>query len=428
MVFTLNPEEQTIQPGAAASPLSEAEVQAIRADFPVLKQRFYDKPLVYLDNGATTQKPQAVIDRMKHFMEADYGTVRRGVYALSDGSTVAFQQAREASAKFINASSADEIVFVRGCTEALNLVAFSFSQAFLKPGDEVLITAMEHHANIVPWQMACKRTGAELKVIPMDERGVLDLDAYAQLLESGKVKLVGVIHVSNALGTVNPVKEMAAMAHEAGAKFLLDGAQSAPHMPVDVQALNCDFFTFSGHKVYGPTGIGVLYGKYELLEQLPPYQGGGDMIETVSFEESTYSLPPRRFEAGTPAIIEAVGLAAALEYVSNIGMERIEATEQQLLSYLQEQLETVDGLRVIGQAPHKAGVCSFLMEAAHPLDIGTLVDHDAVAIRTGHHCAQPIMREFNIPATARASLGIYNTKADVDALVNALHRVNRMCA
>jgi cysteine desulfurase / selenocysteine lyase len=422
--------EQRLTPQAKTqAPLTEQDALHLKQDFPVLRQEFYGKPLIYLDNGATTQKPQCVIDRMSRFMENEYGTVRRGVYALSDGSTAAFNQARQTVARFINAPSPDSIIFTRGCTEALNLVAYSFSKAFLSAGDTVLISAMEHHANIVPWQMAAQERGFSLKVIPMSEQGVLDLDAYETLLKENQVKLVAFIHVSNVLGTVNPAKQMTEMAHKAGAKVLLDGAQSAPHMPVDVQALDCDFFTFSGHKVYGPTGIGVLYGKLDVLEQMPPYQGGGDMIETVTFEQSTYAAPPRRFESGTPAIVEAVGLDAALTYLEAIGMERIAAWEQELLTYATQQLlEQVPTLRLIGEAPEKAGVVSFLMASAHPLDIGTLVDHDAIAIRTGHHCAQPIMRFLHIPATARASFGLYNTHADIDALVLSLKRVHSLCS
>lgn len=413
--------EKKLQPA-----LSPAEVLAVRAQFPVLQQHVYEKPLIYLDNGATTQKPQRVIDRLSRFYSQEYGTVRRGVYALSQGSTEAFADARETAARFLNAASADEIVFVRGCTEALNLVAHSFGRHLLGPDDEIILTAMEHHANLVPWQLLAQEKGCQLRFIPMDERGVLDMQALEAML-SPKTKLVSVVHVSNALGTVNPVEEIIRKAHAVGAKVLLDGAQSAPHMPIDVQALDCDFFAFSGHKVYGPTGIGVLYGKMSVLETMAPFMGGGDMIETVTLEASTFAPPPRRFEAGTPAIAEAIGLAEALRFVMEIGLERIEATEQALLAYATEQLLTVPGLKIVGTAPNKAGVISFLMDSAHPLDIGTLVDHEGVAIRTGHHCTQPIMRQLGIPATARASLGLYNTPADIDALVKALHKVNDLC-
>jgi cysteine desulfurase / selenocysteine lyase len=419
----------TLQPTAATTTqaLSAEDVLAIRAQFPVLQQQVYGKPLAYLDSGATAQKPQAMIDAMTQFYQRDYGTVRRGVYALSEVATQQFDTVRQQVATFINAPTPDEVVFTRGCTEGINLVAACWGRKFLAPGDEVLITAMEHHANIVPWQRVCQDTGAILGIIPIDERGVLDMAAYGTMLQSGKVKFVSVIQVSNVLGTVNPVADMARMAHEAGALILVDAAQSVPHMPVDVQALDCDFLTFSAHKLYGPTGLGVLHAKMTHLEAMDPWLGGGDMIDVVTFESSTYAAPPRKFEAGTPAIAEVIGLGAAIKWLSNIGIGRVEATEQALLAYATQQMQTVPGLRVVGTAPEKAGVISFVMDSAHPLDIGTLVDHEGVAIRTGHHCAQPLMRELHLPATARASLGIYNTPADIDQLVQALHKVHAIC-
>ncbi len=403
------------------------DVEAIRKDFPILSRTFYDKPLIYLDNGATTQKPKAVIDRISRFYSEEYGTVRRGVYALSEGSTEAFSQTRETVKTFLNAEKTSEIIFTKGTTEAINLVAHSYGQPFVQAGDEVIVSAMEHHANIVPWQQICLAKGATLKVIPMNERGELILDEYEKLL-SPKTRLVAVNHVSNALGTINPVRRIIEMAHQAGAVVLLDGAQGAPHLKVDVQALDCDFYAFSGHKLYGPTGVGVLYAKQEHLEAMVPYQTGGDMIETVTFEKTTFTEPPHKFEAGTPAIAQVVGLGAAIDYVNAIGLSAIASHEHQLLSYATKALSDVPGLKIMGTASMKAGLISFVLEAAHPLDIGTLLDHEAIAIRTGHHCAQPVMRHFNVPATARASFGMYNTTDEIDALVTGLHKVIDMFA
>ncbi|MCS6266377.1 MAG: cysteine desulfurase [Vampirovibrio sp.] len=411
----------------STSSLTQAEVLQLKADFPVLAETVNGKSLVYLDNGATTQKPWAVINRLNQFYAHENGTVRRGVYKLAEGATTAFDAVREQVAGFINAKSSTEIVFVRGCTEAINLVATTFGKAHLQAGDEILVTAMEHHANFVPWQQVYLERGCTLKVIPMSDAGELDMQAYAHLLQSGKVKLVGVIHVSNVLGTINPVAEMAKMAHAVGAKILVDGAQSAPHMPIDVQALDCDFFTFSGHKLYGPTGVGVLYGKYEVLETLPPYQFGGDMIDVVSLEKTTFLAPPLRFEAGTPAIAQVIGLGTAIGYLQAIGLERIALYEETLRQQATDALLAIEGLTLYGQAKHKAAVCSFLLEGIHAFDIGTLADLEGIAIRTGHHCAQPLMKRLNVSATARATFGFYNTHEDIDRLVVALHKVIKLC-
>ncbi len=404
------------------SPTTAYPIEAIRAEFPILATQVYGKPLVYLDNGATTHKPQCVIDCISQFYSKEYGTVRRGVYALSEGATEAFQNTREAVATFLNAPSSDEIIFTRGSTEAINLVAHSFGHTYLNPGDEILISAMEHHANIVPWQQIAKLKGATIKVIPMDSNGVLDMSAYASLL-SPKTKLVAVNHVSNALGTINPVAEMIKQAHAVGAAVLVDGAQSTPHITVDVQALDADFYCFSGHKVYAPTGVGVLFGKRTLLEAMVPYQTGGDMIDQVSFDGTTFTDIPHKFEAGTPAIAQVVGLGEALRYLTRIGLPAIAQHEADLLAYATERMQTIDGLRIIGTAPHKASLISFVVDGAHPLDIGTLLDHEGVAIRTGHHCAQPVMRHFDVSATARVSFGMYNTRSEIDAFVQALQKV-----
>ena len=411
----------------STSSLTQAEVLQLKADFPVLAETVNGKPLVYLDNGATTQKPWAVINRLNQFYAHENGTVRRGVYKLAEGATTAFDAVREQVTGFIKAKSSTEIVFVRGCTEAINLVATTFGKAHLQVGDEILVTAMEHHANFVPWQQVCLERGCTLKVIPMSDAGELDMQAYTHLLQSGKVKLVGVIHVSNVLGTINPVAEMAKMAHAVGAKILVDGAQSAPHMPIDVQALDCDFFTFSGHKLYGPTGVGVLYGKYEVLETLPPYQFGGDMIDVVSLEKTTFLAPPLRFEAGTPAIAQVIGLGTAIGYLQAIGLERMALYEEELRQKATDALLAIDGLTLYGQAKHKAAVCSFLLDGIHAFDIGTLADLEGIAIRTGHHCAQPLMKCLNVSATARATFGFYNTYEDIEKLVVALHKVIKLC-
>lgn len=399
--------------------LQTLDIKKIKADFPVLKQQVNGRDLVYLDNAATTQKPMAVIERLKQFYMNEYGTIHRGVYFLSQQATEFYDNSRRTVQKFINAGSEKEIVFTRGTTESINLVAHGLAQAYLKAGDEILITAIEHHANIVPWQEACKRSGAVLKVAPMNEKGELIISEFESLL-SKKTKLVALIHVSNALGTVNPAKELIAKAHAVGAIVLLDGAQSVAHMPVDVQDLDCDFYAFSGHKLYGPTGIGILYGKYDLLDRLPPYQTGGDMIETVTFEKTTFAKPPQRFEAGTPAIAEPLGLAAAIDYVSVIGMDAIEAYEEQLRVIATEKLDAISGVKIIGNAAKKAAVISFIIDGVHPHDVGTILDEKGIAIRAGHHCAQPIMDFFKVPATNRASFSFYNTEDDIEKLVDAV--------
>ncbi len=411
----------------ASSSRSEGglDIQRIRQDFPALHQKVNGKPLVYLDNGASAQKPQAVLDTLIHFYQHDYANIHRGVHSLSERATRAYEAARGVVQRFLNAREEREIIFVRGTTEAINLVAATYGRANLSAGDEIVISAMEHHANIVPWQMLCEQVGAKLRVIPMDDRGVLDMQAYRDLLNH-RTKLVAVVHLSNALGTLNPVQEIIALAHQRDIPVLLDGAQSAPHLKVDVQALDCDFFAFSGHKLYGPTGIGVLYGKAALLEQMPPYQGGGDMIEEVTFEKTTYASIPSRFEAGTPHIAGVIGLAAAIQYVEQIGLHAIHAYTQSLLDYGTQRLQEVPGLRIIGTAPHKASILAFRIQDIHPHDIGTILDQEGVAIRAGHHCAQPVMQHYQLPATARASLSFYNTREEIDILVAALQKTVRI--
>jgi cysteine desulfurase / selenocysteine lyase len=401
------------------------DVARLRADFPILAQKVGDKPLVYLDNAATTQKPRAVLEAMDAYYATTNANVHRGVHHLSQKATDLFEQARAAVQRFIHAESPSEIVFTRGTTEAINLVASSFGQLSVRAGDEILITGMEHHSNIVPWQLLCERTGAALRVVPITDDGELDLDAFERLLTE-RTRLVGVVHLSNALGTLNPVERLVPLAHAAGAKVLLDGAQAVSHLPVDVQALGCDFYAFSGHKLYGPTGIGVLYGKRALLQQMPPYQGGGEMIRSVTFEKTTFADPPARFEAGTPDIAGAIGLHAALEYVSGVGLEAIAAHEAELTRYGLEALREVPGVRLVGTARERASVLSFVMQGVHPHDIGTILDLEGVAVRTGHHCAQPVMARFGVPATARASVALYNTRDELDALVRALHKVREV--
>jgi len=398
---------------------------AVKADFPILQQQLGNKPLVYLDSGASSQKPQVVIDAMTEYYRHDHSNVHRGVHTLSQRATTAYEQARQKVADFINAPSSSDVIFVRGTTEAINLVANSYGASRLQPDDEVLITALEHHANIVPWQMICERTGARLRVLPINASGELQCEQLDTLL-TPKTRIVAVAHISNALGTVNPVAAIIEKAHAAGAVVLIDGAQSVPHVEIDVQALDCDFFCFSGHKVYGPTGIGALYGRQSLLQQMPPWQGGGDMIRVVTFDKTTYADPPVRFEAGTPDIAEAIGLGVALEYVSAIGLNNIAAHEQALLEYATAQLNTVPGLQIIGTAAHKAAVVSFLLKGIHPHDLGTILDAEGVAIRAGHHCAMPVMQFFSIPATARASFGLYNSMEDIDVLVAALHKARKL--
>jgi cysteine desulfurase / selenocysteine lyase len=401
------------------------EVERIREDFPVLQQSIHGKPLVYLDNAATAQKPLAVIEAIRKFHEVDCANIHRGVHELSQRSTAAYEQTRAKARRFLNARSNHELIFVRGTTEAINLVASSWGRKNIKPGDEIIISALEHHSNIVPWQMLCEEKEAKLRVIPMNDRGELLLEEYAKLLGS-RTRLVAVAHVSNALGTVNPIGQIIEMAHRAGALTLIDGAQAAPHRHVDVQALDADFYSFSGHKVFGPTGIGILYGKQLLLEAMPPYQGGGDMIRTVTFEKTTYADLPYKFEAGTPNIAGGIGLGAALDYVNHIGLDRIAAYEHELLAYGTEALSKIPGLRIIGTAREKAAVLSFVMEGIHPHDIGTVLDRQGIAVRTGHHCAQPVMDWFHVPATTRASFAFYNTLPEIDALVEGLKKVQEV--
>ncbi len=409
-------------PTAVATPF---DVRTIRADFPILATQVRGKPLVYLDNAATTQKPRPVLDAMANYYTSSNANVHRGVHYLSGQATDLYEAARLKIAAFVGAADPKEIVFTRNATEGINLVAQTWGRANVRSGDEVLISAMEHHSNIVPWQLLCEEKGATLRVIPMSDAGELDTDALARLL-TPRTRIVAVSAMSNALGTVNPVEEITRQAHAAGAVVLVDGAQASYHMPVDVQAIGCDFFVLTGHKVYGPTGIGVLYGKAAILDAMPPWQGGGDMISSVTFERSTWNVLPYKFEAGTPHIEGAVGLGAAVDYVTTIGLERIQAYEEDLLAYGTDALQQVRGLRLIGTAPRKASILSFVLEGIHPHDIGTIVDQEGVAIRTGHHCAQPVMDRLGIPATARASLAMYNTREDLDALVAALQHVRKV--
>ena len=397
------------------------DVKKVRADFPVLHQTVNGKPLVYLDNASTSQKPQAVIDSLVQYYSADNSNVHRGVHTLSQRATDHYEEARTKVRNFLNAESDHEIIYVRGTTEGINLVAYSFGRQNIGEGDEVIVTAMEHHSNIVPWQILCQEKGAYLKVIPINDQGELLMDEYEKLL-SPRTKLVSIVHQSNALGTINPAKEIIDIAHSRGVPVLLDGAQSVQHLPIDVRGLGCDFFAFSGHKLYGPTGIGVLYGKAEMLDSMAPYQGGGEMIKSVTFEKTIYNELPHKFEAGTPDIAGAIGLGAAIDYVSNLGMGNIQAYEHELLEYGTECLSSIEGLSIIGTAKEKGAVLSFVMEGIHPHDIGTILDMEGIAVRTGHHCAQPVMDRFEIPATARASLGLYNTKEEIDALVKGIDR------
>ncbi len=398
------------------------DVARIREDFPILKQRINDKPLVYLDNAATGQKPQAVIDALVNYYTCENSNVHRGVHTLSQRATDAYEGARSKVRQFLNAADDREIIFVRGTTEAINLVAQTYGRENIGPGDEIIISAMEHHSNIVPWQILGQETGAILKVVPINDDGELLLDEYEKLL-SPRTKLVSIVHQSNALGTINPVEQIVELAHRRGVPVLLDGAQSVAHVPVDVSRVDCDFYVFSGHKLYGPTGIGVLYGKAELLEAMPPYQGGGEMIRSVTFEKTLYNTIPNKFEAGTQNIAGSVGLGAAIDYVANLGMDNIAAYEQELLTYGTRRLAEIGPLRLIGTARHKGSVLSFVMENAHPHDVGTILDAEGIAVRTGHHCAQPLMDRFEVSATVRASLAFYNTKEEIDALVHGIDRV-----
>jgi cysteine desulfurase/selenocysteine lyase len=403
------------------------DVERLRQEFPILAQRVRGKPLVYLDNAATSQKPRSVIEALSRFYSTQNANIHRGVHFLSERATVAYDGVREQVARFVRASSSREIVFTRGTTEAINLVAQSWGRSTLRAGDEVLITEMEHHSNIVPWQLVCEQTGATLRAVPLTDAGELDLDAFDRLLGE-RTRLLAVTQLSNALGTINSVRELADRAHAHGALVLVDGAQAAPHLDVDVQALGCDFLAFSGHKVYGPTGVGVLYGRESLLERMPPWQGGGDMIESVTLERSTWAPPPARFEAGTPMIAEVIGLGAALDFVASVGLPAIAGWEDELLAYATEQVAALEGVRLVGTARRKASILSFVIGGVHPHDIGAVLDDDGIAIRAGHHCAQPVMRRFGVPATARASFAFYNTRTEVDALVRGLRRVRTLFA
>lgn len=409
-----------------AQPITKPALQLDRrADFPILAQPIRGQRLVYLDNGATTQKPAQVIDAEKHFYEHANANIHRGVHWLSQHATDLYDQARVVTQQFLHAQRAEEIVFTSGTTDSINLVAYSWGLANLSKGDEIVLTGLEHHSNIVPWQLVAEKTGAVIKVVPVLDNGELDLEAYQQLL-TDKTKFVGIVHVSNALGTVNPIAEMITQAHRVGAKVLIDGAQAVAHTPVNVQDLDCDFYVFSGHKIYGPTGTGVLYAKYDVLDAMPPWKGGGDMIHTVSFEGSTYAPVPQRFEAGTPNIAGVAILAEALKYVQSVGLELIAAHEDALLAYATARLTELKGITLVGTAPQKAGVISFLVDEIHPHDLGTILDMDGVAIRAGHHCAMPLMTRFGIPGTARASFALYNTFEDVDALITSLKKAQKL--
>ncbi len=407
---------------------TELDLTSIRADFPILRQRIHGKSLVYLDNAASVQKPKAVIDAISECYSGYYANIHRGVHLLSERSTMAYEGAREKVRAFLNAASTQEIIFTRNTTESINLVASSFGGSAVKAGDEIIITGMEHHSNIVPWQLLCDRTGAVLKVAPFTDAGELILEEYERLLNSGRVKLAAFVHISNALGTINPVKMMVDLAHARGVPTLVDGAQSVPHLTVDVQNLDCDFYAFSGHKLYGPSGVGVLYGKQALLDAMPPYQGGGDMISVVTFEKTEYADLPNKFEAGTPNIAGVIGMGAALDWLNAIGLDAVAAHEQQLLDYATAQLLEIPGLIIMGTARDKAALVAFTLQGVHPHDIGTILDREGIAIRAGHHCAQPVMQRYGVPATARASLAVYNSRDEVDALVKALWKVKELFA
>jgi len=401
------------------------DIKNIRAQFPALHQEVHGCPLIYFDNGATSQKPQMVIDAVTHYYNKENSNIHRGVHFLSQQATDKYEVAREAVRRFINAGSIEETIITRGTTESINLVASCLSRWLFKEGDEIIISAIEHHSNIVPWQMACEQSGAVLKVIPVLDSGELDMDAYRNLLND-KTKLLAVNHISNALGTINPIEEMIPLAQAKGALVLIDGAQATPHTTVDVQALNCDFYCFSAHKMYGPTGVGVLYGKKAILEKMPPYHGGGEMIKEVKFEGSTYNDLPFKFEGGTPNIAGGIGLEACIRFIEEIGIENIAAQEAELLAYATEKLKEVGGIRFVGEAKNKAGLVSFLIEGIHPYDAGTILDKLGIAIRTGHHCAQPVMDRFDIPGTIRASFAVYNTKEEIDVFIKGIHKVKQM--
>ena len=401
-------------------------IEEIREDFPILHQEVYNKPLVYFDNAASTQKPLQVVEALTNYYLNDHANVHRGVHYLSQKATDKFEAARETTKRFFNAESSDEVIFTKGTTDGINLVAYSFGEAFIKEGDEIIISTMEHHSNIVPWQMLCDRKKAILRVIPISDKGELDMEAYQNLLSS-KTKLVSVVHTSNALGTINHVKEITQLAKSVNAYVLIDGAQAAPHQKIDVQEIGCDFYVFSGHKIFGPTGIGALYGKREILEAMPPYQGGGEMIKTVTFEKTTYNELPFKFEAGTPNIADVMGFAVAMDYMNSVGYENIQAQENALLKYATDQLkQNFENVRIIGEADNKASVISFLLGNAHPYDVGALLDKMGIAVRTGHHCTEPLMNRLNIPGTVRASFAFYNTFEEIDLMINALKRAEKM--
>jgi cysteine desulfurase/selenocysteine lyase len=406
-------------------PARAFDVQKVRRDFPVLNQKVHGNPLVYLDNAATTQKPLAVIEAIRNYYLHDNSNIHRGVHTLSERATEHYENVRETARKFLNAASTKEIIFVRGTTEAINLVAQTYGRKNVASGDEVVITALEHHSNIVPWQMLCEEKGAKLRVAPINDQGELQLEDFEKLLNA-KTKIVAIAHLSNALGTINPVREMIRMAHARNIPVLVDGAQAAPRLQVDVQALDCDFYAISGHKLYGPTGIGILYGKAKLLEAMPPWQGGGDMIASVTFDKTVYNRLPYKFEAGTPNIADTIGLGAAIDYLNHLGLEEIEQHEADLLTYATKSVGAISGVQIVGTAHEKAGVLSFVMGEIHPHDVGTILDTEGIAIRTGHHCAQPVMQRFGIPATARASFGLYNTHEEIDALVAGIRKVQEV--
>ena len=408
-----------------ARPAAALDVERIRADFPILQLQVNGKPLVYLDNAASSQMPQQVIDRLVHYQQAEHANIHRGVHYLSETATAAYEGARAKVQRFINAKEVREIIYTRGTTNAVNLVMHGYGRAFIGAGDEIIISQLEHHSNIVPWQMLCEEKGAKLRVIPCNDAGELLLDDYRKLFNS-HTKLVAITHVSNALGTINPVKDMIATAHEYGVPVLIDGAQAVPHMKVDVQDLDCDFYAFSAHKMCGPTGIGILYGKAALLEKMKPFEGGGDMILSVTFEKTTYNVIPHKFEAGTPPIAAGIGLGATIDYLEIVGMDRIAAHEHELIAYATDAFRELKDVRIVGTAPGKAGVLSFTMKGVHPHDVGTILNEEGVAVRTGHHCAQPVMQRFGIPATARASFYLYNTLSEVDVLVAAIHKVRKI--
>jgi len=412
---------QTVRPDRS----TRFDVEEVRRDFPILREKVYGKPLVYLDNAATSQKPQLVIETLQKYYGLENANIHRGIHFLSERATQAFEDARAKVRGFLNAAESREIIFVRGTTEGINLVAQSYGRRFIGEEDEIILSAMEHHSNIVPWQILCEQVGARLRIIPMNDDGELLIDEYERLL-SDRTKLVAVTHLSNALGTITPIKQIIQIAHRHGVPVLVDGAQAVPHLEVDVRDLDCDFYAFSGHKLYGPTGVGVLYGRASLLDAMPPYQGGGDMIRSVTFEKTLYNVLPYKFEAGTPNIAGGIGLGAAIDYLSQVGLDLVAAYERELLDYATDAVSTITGVQIIGTAKDKAGVLSFVLDGVHAHDIGTILDQEGIAIRTGHHCAMPVMQRFGVSATARASLAFYNTREEVDALVGAIHKVKRV--